>query len=113
MCQRTSDAAACGQRIRVGVKFCGNCRPHYDAMTLYHALASAMPGFVFAPWARCDAPQIQLVLNSCPVGCATRPAFGGPVVVVTADSVNAWPTGAKGLLAATRAALLAAAGLAQ
>lgn len=108
MCQRTSDAGACN-RIRVGVKFCGNCRPHYDAMALYHALERALPGFAFAPWAQCAAPQILLVLNSCPVGCATRPAFGGPVVVVTADSVNAWPTGTDKLPAATQAALLAAA----
>ncbi|AYD40523.1 hypothetical protein D4Z93_08280 [Clostridium fermenticellae] len=75
---------------RVGVKFCGNCNPHINTAFLLEQLKNSSRDMKFVCWEK-NKYDILLLLNSCPVGCATRPEFDGPLVIVTSDSVNYLP----------------------
>ncbi|WP_371380467.1 hypothetical protein [Sporomusa aerivorans] len=76
--------------VKIGVKFCGNCNPHYDMPGLVTELAAQVDGLTFGRWDKGEY-DILLVLNSCSIGCATRLLFGGRVIVVTSESVDHWP----------------------
>lgn len=90
--------------MRVGVKFCGNCNPHCDMPALLAGLSARMPDVVFVGWNDGNF-DVLLVLNGCPAACATRPAFAGPVILVSSDSVDFWPVTPDGLPDAIQAAL--------
>ena len=90
--------------MKVGVKFCGNCNPHVDMPGLLKNLAAAAEGATFVRWDD-DGYDILLVLSGCPVDCASRPDFGGRVIVATSEAVDRWPTAACDLPAAILAAL--------
>ncbi|MGL5514033.1 MAG: hypothetical protein ACRDBM_12460 [Sporomusa sp.] len=94
--------------VRIGVKFCGNCNPHYDMPGLVIALAARAEGltFVCADEGNYD---VLFILNSCGLACATRPPFEGRVVAVTSESVDNWPVTEEELPTAVLVALLAAA----
>lgn len=77
--------------MRVGVKFCGNCNPRINMPELAGTLAAAAAEARFVRWDDQSGYDILLVLNSCQVGCATRPPFKGPCVFVTSESVDRWP----------------------
>lgn len=72
---------------KVGVKFCGNCNPYIDTVSLVQKLKSYLPNINFVQWDE-GGFSILLILNSCPVGCATHPEFSGPKLVVSSDSIN-------------------------
>lgn len=72
---------------KVGVKFCGNCNPHIDMLSLYKKLKIKLPNTEFIQWDE-GGFSILLILNSCPIGCATHPEFSGPKLIVTSDSIN-------------------------
>lgn len=84
--------------MKVGVKFCGHCAMHRDMTVLYEALRLALPeiGFTYA-----SAPEtwdLLLILNACPVACAGRPAFDGPVMVVSPVAIDGWQVESERLL---------------
>ena len=93
--------------VRIGVKFCGNCNPHYDMPGLVTALAARADGLTFV---RADEGDydVLFILNSCGIACATRPPFGGRVVAITSESVDNWPVTEEELPTAVLGALQAA-----
>ncbi len=76
--------------IRIGIKFCGNCNPYVDTIELLDKLKSHYKKMEFVKWDEEDY-LILLILNSCPVGCATHPDFSGPTIIVKSDSINCEP----------------------
>jgi len=77
--------------MRVGVKFCGNCNPCVDAPALVKELGLTLTEYEFVRWNDPDGYEVLLILNSCPVGCATKPVFDGPCIIATSESVQRWP----------------------
>ncbi|MEW6424781.1 MAG: hypothetical protein AB1523_08555 [Bacillota bacterium] len=71
----------------VGVKFCGHCNPQVDTPGLLQKVQARLPQVRFTGWEE-EPKDALLVLNGCPTGCATRPEFKGPVVVVAGNSVD-------------------------
>lgn len=78
--------------MTVGVKFCGHCAPRRDMTEVYAALRAQAPELLFCCWAEKAAADALLILNACRSECASRPAFLGPVVVVSPEAVDHWPT---------------------
>lgn len=76
--------------MRVGVKFCGNCNPRFDAPELIKSLAN-IEECKFVRWDDLSGYEVLLVFSSCQVGCATRPSFEGPCIVATSESVQRRP----------------------
>ena len=83
--------------MEIGVKFCGNCQPHYDAALMLQALHEALPQHIIAPMIHIGRPDALLVLNGCASACAGLPAFDGPVVIVAPDSVDYRPVSGQKL----------------
>lgn len=48
--------------VKIGVKFCGNCNPHYDMPGLVTELAAQVDGLTFGRWDKGEY-DILLVLN--------------------------------------------------
>lgn len=82
--------------IKVGVKFCGNCNPHLDMTAIFEAVKNNFPDVEFVRWDE-GAFSILLILNSCPVGCATRPDFSGSTLIITSDSIDHTSTSPENL----------------
>ena len=77
--------------MKIGVKFCGHCAPRRDMMELYFVLRERAPQLAFSYFASDPEVDLLLVLNACEVECASRPAFDGPVIVVSPTMVDHWP----------------------
>jgi len=80
-----------GVFLRVAVKFCGNCNSHIDPGALYTSLKEEREGLIFDFYNDKESFDILLIINSCPIGCATSPPFYGHVVIATSESVDDWP----------------------
>jgi hypothetical protein len=91
--------------MKVGVKFCGNCNPQVDMPELFKRSIAQGLEVTFVRWDNDKEYDVLLVLSSCPVDCATRPSFAGPVIVATSEAVDRWPTTEDELPTAIRAAL--------
>lgn len=76
--------------IRIGVKFCGNCNPYVDTIGLLDKLKNYYKEMEFVKWYEEDY-RILLILNSCPVGCATHPNFSGSTIIIKSDSIDCEP----------------------
>jgi hypothetical protein len=55
------------------------------------SLQRMMPEAVFHFYAQDPEADGLLILCACEVGCATRPAFDGPVTFVTPGTINRFP----------------------
>ncbi|SMC37913.1 hypothetical protein [Papillibacter cinnamivorans] len=84
--------------MKVGVKFCGHCAMHMDMTVLYGALRLALPEIEFAYASASEKWDLLLILNACPVACAGRPVFDGPVITVSPVAVDGWPVEPENLL---------------
>lgn len=73
--------------IKIGIKFCGNCNPHIDTVGLLKKLKDYFKEIQFVNWDAWDY-DVLLILNSCPVGCATCPNFSGPTIIIKSDSID-------------------------
>ena len=75
------------KKLRVGVKYCGNCNPQIDGPKLVNKIRAKMPEAEMLP---ADSPEIDalLVVSGCPVDCAARPLFSGPTVVVGGANID-------------------------
>lgn len=74
--------------IIVGVKFCGNCNPDIDSKALLARLKEEVREKVNLVGHSSETKDLVLVLSGCPVDCAERPDFSGPVVVVAGETVQ-------------------------
>lgn len=82
--------------MKVGLKFCGHCRPFLDMTQLLPLLRTARPDVEFVPSATFGPPDCTprgadgsaalLRLNACPAACATVPDFTGPQISVTCEA---------------------------
>ncbi len=72
--------------LTVGVKFCGNCNPQIDSMAVLNKLKSLLPDCRFV--SHVDPKNVLLILSGCPVDCAERPSFDGPVVGVAGETLE-------------------------
>ena len=77
--------------LKVGVKFCGHCNMHVDMIRLYQSLKERNSDILIAPYANIPDMDVLLVLNACPVQCATRPPFNGLVITATNKDIDNWP----------------------
>lgn len=74
--------------VVVGVKFCGNCNPEIDSSALLARLKEEAGERVVFTGYSCEQKDMLLVLSGCPVDCAERPDFSGPVITVAGDTVQ-------------------------
>jgi len=76
--------------LKIGVKFCGSCNPHYDTGALLRKIMAEVPEAIWLP---ADSPEkeLLLVISGCEVDCATRPAWSGPTIVVAGETVDIQP----------------------
>ena len=70
----------------VGVKFCGNCNPQIDSQKLLQEIEGRLEKIKFVGWEK--EKDALLMINGCPVGCATRPDFEGATVFIAGKTVN-------------------------
>lgn len=90
----------------MGVKFCGHCAPRMDMMEFFEELQGWAREVDFRYFSADEPVDVLLILNACQVECASRPPFPGPVVVVSPDTVNHWPTARERLSQQTICGLL-------
>ncbi|MDR1798080.1 MAG: hypothetical protein LBR44_11740 [Clostridiales Family XIII bacterium] len=64
---------------------------------MLESLRRKMPEAAFHYYAQDPGGDGLLILCACEVGCATRPAFDGPVTFVTPGTVNRFPAPEEGL----------------
>lgn len=76
--------------INIGVKFCGNCNPHINTVKLLDDVKNYYNDIRFVKWDEEDY-DLLIILNSCPVGCATHPKFSGNKIIINNDSINCKP----------------------
>lgn len=69
------------------MKFCGNCNPYIDTVSLLEKIKNTCQNVEFIHWDE-GGFSILLILNSCHVGCATHPDFSGPKIIVDSNSIN-------------------------
>ncbi|GHU63153.1 hypothetical protein AGMMS49983_05990 [Clostridia bacterium] len=74
--------------MRVGVKFCGHCSPRREMTEVLNTLRTLDPETDFTIFSENPDADALLILNACETGCATRPDFPGPVILVTPESVD-------------------------
>lgn len=74
-------------KLKVGVKYCGHCNPQEEGPALIRRLQQRLPGLVVVHWDVLDY-NVLLVVNACAVGCATRPAFNGPIIEIVPGEVR-------------------------
>lgn len=75
------------KKIRVGLKYCGQCNPIVDGPSIIADFATEHCLILFVPWDD-NNKDVLLVVDGCHRACATRPDFAGPVVVVSGRSLN-------------------------
>lgn len=73
--------------MKVGVKFCGNCNPQLDMISLKKWLEISTPEISFVRWED-EGYDVLLLLSSCPADCTTRPDFAGPMIRVTSELID-------------------------
>lgn len=82
--------------VKIGVKFCGNCNPYIDTVQLLEELKNSYKDIKYVNWD--EEYSLLLILNSCPVGCATHPDFSGNKIILNNDSINYEPVLTEDLL---------------
>ncbi len=76
--------------LKIGVKYCGNCNPQIDGPKLVKRIKELLPDSLFLS-AEDPGIDVLLIVSGCPVDCATRPKFTGPLVVVAGKTVDRVP----------------------
>lgn len=72
--------------MKLGVKYCGHCRPFMDMTCIPPLLLESRPELEFGPVDEtCCA---ILVLNACPSSCASLPDHAGPKMVFACEGDN-------------------------
>ncbi|MDK2919931.1 MAG: hypothetical protein PWQ37_2664 [Candidatus Petromonas sp.] len=79
------------KKIKVGVKYCGNCNPYIDTQQLFSILQNELQDeIIFTHWEKKPYDAL-LILSGCPADCAKRPQFSGPGIVVAGKTVDSFP----------------------
>lgn len=75
-------------KIKIGVKFCGNCNPYFNTSLFLNKIKTNYNTIEFIKWDE-EGYCLLLILNSCTVGCATIPSsIMVPKIIVKNDAIN-------------------------
>ena len=61
-------------------------------MELFTDLRARAPEITFCFFVSDANVDVLLILNACQAECASRPDFQGPVITVSPNAVDHWPT---------------------
>ena len=77
-------------KVRVGIKFCGNCNPYIAAGEILESIKSRLATIGEVELVHHDKPGLDflLVLSGCPVDCAERPSGKFIEIVAAGETVN-------------------------
>lgn len=76
----------------IAVKYCGHCNAFLDMKTVLKKVKRKLPDIKFVLLNEAVSPDLLLILNACPVGCASVSDFPKEKqVFVTPDTVDRWP----------------------
>lgn len=84
-------------KIKIGVKFCGNCNPYVDMVSMLSKIKESVPNAEFVSW-EVEIYSLLILLSGCPSGCVTIPDYSGPKTMITSNSINYSEVGAERLL---------------
>lgn len=73
--------------MKVGVRFCGFCNPHFDVSVLLNKLGALTPGVEYIRWDDMNV-EAYLYLSGCSRACAVRAGVREPKVVVAGTMVD-------------------------
>lgn len=71
------------------LKYCGGCRSRYNRNAVAHYLETALAGLVEWCDARCDNPDLVLLLQGCEVNCVDTETYRPARVVLVTGHENA------------------------
>ena len=74
-----------GDKLNIGVMFCGGCNSYYDRRKLYQSLCQELGKLAqFTPSSYLTNEQFDLVLiiNGCPSVCLTTIDFNAPTLLI-------------------------------
>lgn len=74
-------------RIKVRVKFCGNCNPLYDSTELLKNLHKKRPNLIYIYYDDKDY-DLYMIINGCQVSCVSMPDIKCPKILISGYSVN-------------------------
>lgn len=87
-----------GNKLKIGIKYCGNCNPKIDGPALVIKLTDRMPNIVLLS-ADNSGRDFLLIVSGCEVDCATRPKqVMEPVIVVAGLTLDSIPYSENELL---------------
>ncbi len=76
------------KKMKIGVKYCGNCNPYIDTRKIYLSLYKDLKEEVeFVKWDN-QTYDVLLILSSCPTDCAKRPEFHGPIIAISDITID-------------------------
>lgn len=70
--------------LRIGVRYCGGCTPHYDRVAAVEYIRRNLPHGVELVGRDAD-PDILLVIAGCPTACVDRSDLEGRKVLELSD----------------------------
>lgn len=75
--------------LRIGIKYCGHCNPQREGQDIVQDLLRVLPGLRIVSTADSEFDAI-LVVNACPVGCASLPVSQMPWINIAVNQVRNW-----------------------
>ena len=77
--------------LRIGIKYCGGCNPHYDRVALVSALEKELSSkAVLVHWEERDLDLI-IAVQGCPTACADLDMFEASKVLLITDAAELTP----------------------
>jgi hypothetical protein len=71
-----------GERMRVGLKYCGGCNPEYDRVALVQHIEESLQGRVKFVSPESEGIELLLAVEGCSTACADLSAFQGMEIQV-------------------------------
>jgi len=70
-----------GERLKIGVKYCGGCNPQYDRVELVKKTANQLKDKADLVSAQAKDIDMGLAVQGCPTACADLSSFQGLEIV--------------------------------
>lgn len=87
-------------KLRVGIKFCGNCNPHISvrevALEIREMARQEKLKIIFLPW-YVPGWEVLLVISGCPRDCVGRLPGDLDEISVAGETVNSEPCTREGI----------------
>jgi hypothetical protein len=75
--------------MRIGLKYCGGCNPHYDRVALVRRIEKRLEGRVEFVSPESDDVDLILAVQGCSTACADLSPFQGMKIRVITDITDA------------------------